>query len=141
GVKRVTPLNVGGAFHTPLMADATAGLAVEVRELELAKPDAPVVSNHDAAASDDADGWRERLPAHVSVPVRWRSTMDTLVGLGADQFWEVGHGSALAALAQRRAPARHRRRAATPPPLPRRAPPAVTVRNVATPDDLTLEVA
>jgi [acyl-carrier-protein] S-malonyltransferase len=127
GVKRVTALNVGGAFHTPLMADATAGLELEVVELELAKPTAPVVSNHDAAAYDDADGWRERLPHHVSVPVRWRSTMETLVGLGATEFWEVGHGSMLAALAKRGAP-------------------AVTVRNFATPDDRpdddsTLEVA
>ena len=80
GVRRVTALNVGGAFHTPLMADATAGLELEVgrprtRQARLR----PVVSNHDAQAYDDADGWRERLPNHVSVPVRWRSTMDTLV--------------------------------------------------------------
>ena len=93
----------------------------KVVELDLTKPSAPVVSNHDAEAYDDADGWRERLPSHVSVPVRWRSTMDTLVTLGATQFWEVGHGSMLAALAKRGAP-------------------DVTVRNVATPEDLTLEV-
>jgi [acyl-carrier-protein] S-malonyltransferase len=127
GVKRVTGLNVGGAFHTPLMDDATAALETEVVELQLARPSAPVVSNHDAAAYDDADGWRERLPSHVSVPVRWRSTMDTLVGLGAAEFWEVGHGSMLAALAKRGAP-------------------DVTVRNFASPDDrpnhdTTLEVA
>jgi [acyl-carrier-protein] S-malonyltransferase len=122
GIKRVTALNVGGAFHTPLMADATAGLVVEAAELDLRPPRAPVVSNHDAQPYGDADGWRERLPHHVSVPVRWRSTMDTLVGLGAAEFWEVGHGSMLAALAKRGAP-------------------GVTVRNFATPDDSTLEVA
>jgi [acyl-carrier-protein] S-malonyltransferase len=122
GVKRVTALNVGGAFHTPLMADATTGLAVEVVDLPLSKPTAPVVSNHDAAPYDDADGWRERLPSHVSVPVRWRSTMDTLVGLDASELWEVGHGSMLATLAKRGAP-------------------NVVVRNIATPEDLDLEVA
>ena len=122
GVRRVTALNVGGAFHTPLMLDATAGLQDEVADLDLGAPVAPVVSNHDAVAYTDADGWRERLPRHVSVPVRWRSTMDTLVGLGATTFLEVGHGSMLAALAKRGAP-------------------TVTVRNVATPDDLILEVA
>jgi [acyl-carrier-protein] S-malonyltransferase len=122
GVRRVTPLNVGGAFHTPLMGDATAGLVEEAARLELTAPSAPVVSNHDAVAYADADGWRERLPAHVSVPVRWRSTMDTMVDLGADFFWEVGHGSMVAALAKRGAP-------------------GVTVRNFATPHDLTLEVA
>jgi [acyl-carrier-protein] S-malonyltransferase len=107
GVRRVTPLNVGGAFHTPLMHDATVGLADVVATLALATPDAPVVSNHDAVAYRDADGWRERLPAHVSVPVRWRSTMDTLVDLGATTFLEVGHGSMLAALAKRGAPGVH----------------------------------
>ncbi len=122
GVRRVTALNVGGAFHTPLMHDATAGLRDEVVSLDLRLPTAPVVSNHDAVAYTDADGWRDRLPTHVSVPVRWRSTMDTLVGLGATTFLEVGHGSMLAALAKRGAP-------------------SVTVRNVATPEDLTLEVA
>ena len=124
GVRRVTALNVGGAFHTPLMADATAELQPEAAALDFASPAAPVVSNHDAVAYTDADGWRDRLPAHVSVPVRWRSTMDTLTGLGATTFLEVGHGSMLAALAKRGAP-------------------SVTVRNIATPADIPtiLEVA
>jgi [acyl-carrier-protein] S-malonyltransferase len=126
GVRRVTALNVGGAFHTPLMADATAALVTEAAALVLTAPVAPVVSNHDAQPYTDADGWRERLPNHVSVPVRWRSTMDTLEGLGAGTFWEVGHGTMLAALAKRGAP-------------------DVTVRNFATPEQLvndsTLEVA
>ena len=127
GVKRVAPLNVGGAFHTPLMADATTGLEAEVAELALAAPRRPVVSNQDAHAYDDADGWRARLPAHVSVPVRWRSTMETLGAVGASTFWEVGHGTMLAALAKRGAP-------------------GVAVRNFATPSDITnddspLEVA
>jgi [acyl-carrier-protein] S-malonyltransferase len=109
------------------MADATAGLVDEAAVLTLSTPTAPVASNHDAQPYTDADGWRERLPNHVSVPVRWRSTMDTLVGLGATTFWEVGHGSMLAALAKRGAP-------------------DVTVRNFATPEDVadadsTLEVA
>src|SRR5207237_6203757 len=86
GVRRVTPLNVGGAFHTPLMADATAALQPEARALDLGEPVAPVVSNHDAVAYGDADGWRDRLPAHVSVRGRWRSKMDTLVGRGVPVF-------------------------------------------------------
>jgi [acyl-carrier-protein] S-malonyltransferase len=117
GIKRVTPLKVGGAFHTPLMRDATLGLELEVTALDLAGPVAPIVSNHDGQAYADSDGWRRRLPEHVSVPVRWRSTMTKLVGLGADTFVEVGNGSMLAALAKRGAP-------------------GVTVRNVAVPDDL-----
>jgi [acyl-carrier-protein] S-malonyltransferase len=117
GVKRATPLNVGGAFHTPLMRDASDGLAEALVAVTLHTPSAPVVSNDDARPYEDADGWRDRLTRHVAVPVRWRSTMDTLVSLGATEFVEVGHGSMLAALAKRGAP-------------------GVTVRNVATPDDV-----
>lgn len=118
GVKRVTPLNVGGAFHTPLMRDASSSLTSELADVQFAVPQSPVVSNHDATAYGDADGWRERLAQHVAVPVRWRSTMDTLVAEGADTFLEVGHGSMLAALAKRGAP-------------------EVVVRNIAVPEDLS----
>ena len=121
GVKRATPLKVGGAFHTPLMRDATVGLALELAALDFAVPAAPIVSNDDAAAHSDAEGWRVRLADHVSVPVRWRTTMDALVGLGAGTFLEVGHGSMLAALAKRGVP-------------------DVTVRNIATPEDVTQSI-
>jgi [acyl-carrier-protein] S-malonyltransferase len=104
GVKRATPLNVGGAFHTPLMRDAADGLAAEVSELPLSKPTAPVVSNDDAQPYDDADGWRTRLPVHVTKPVQWRTSMETLAGLGTSSFLEVGHGSMLATLAKRIVP-------------------------------------
>ena len=119
GVKRVTPLNVGGAFHTPLMRDASTSLTSELAGVQFASPESPVVSNHDATAYGDGDGWRGRLPQHVAVPVRWRSTMQTLVSQGADTFLEVGHGSMLAALAKRGAP-------------------DVAVRNIAVPDDLSI---
>jgi [acyl-carrier-protein] S-malonyltransferase len=117
GVKRVTPLNVGGAFHTPLMRDAGDALPSELSSVTFATPSAPVVSNHDARAYSDGDGWRDRLPQHVTVPVRWRESMETMAGLGVTSFLEVGHGSMLAGLAKR-----------TTPDLP--------VRPVATPDDV-----
>ena len=117
GVKRVTPLNVGGAFHTPLMHDASVGLTADLSTVTFAAPSAPVVSNDDAVAYDDGEGWRVRLAEHVSVPVRWRSTMDTLVGAGAGTFLEVGHGSMLAALAKRGAP-------------------DVVVQNISSPEDI-----
>jgi [acyl-carrier-protein] S-malonyltransferase len=117
GVKRVTSLNVGGAFHTPLMHDASVGLTADLSTVTFAAPSAPVVSNDDAVAYDDGAGWRVRLAKHVSVPVRWRSTMDTLVAAGAGTFLEVGHGSMLAALAKRGAP-------------------EVTVQNISSPEDI-----
>jgi [acyl-carrier-protein] S-malonyltransferase len=101
GVKRATPLNVGGAFHTPLMRDAADRLAAELPAVPLSPPTAPVVSNGDAQPYEDADGWRSRLAVHVTDPVRWRTSMETIAGLGATRCLEVGHGSMLATLAKR----------------------------------------
>ncbi len=117
GVKRVTPLNVGGAFHTPLMRDAADALPSELSSVAFGAPASPVVSNHDARAYTDGDGWRDRLPQHVTVPVRWRESMETMAGLGVTSFLEVGHGSMLAGLAKRTTP-------------------DIPVRPVATPDDV-----
>jgi [acyl-carrier-protein] S-malonyltransferase len=104
GVKRATPLNVGGAFHTPLMRDAADGLAAELPAVPLSPPDGPVVSNGDAQAYEDADGWRSRLAVHVTGPVRWRTSMETISGMGVTQCLEVGNGSMLATLAKRIVP-------------------------------------
>lgn len=119
GVKRATVLNVGGAFHTPLMRDAADGLREQLDDIALKTPTGAIVSNHDAVAYTDADGWRVRLADHVTVPVRWRASMETLTGLGADQFLEVGHGSMLAALAKRTVPFHPVIGIATPDDLPR----------------------
>jgi [acyl-carrier-protein] S-malonyltransferase len=104
GIKRAMPLNVGGAFHTPLMASARDGLGAALASVTLSDPRGPIVSNHDGAAYDDGDGWRARLPEHVTVPVRWRTSMETLVRLGADAFVEVGAGSMIAGVAKRTVP-------------------------------------
>jgi [acyl-carrier-protein] S-malonyltransferase len=122
GVKRATPLNVGGAFHTPLMRSAADALLDELAAVTFRTPAAPVVSNLDAGPHDDTD-WRPRSAEHVAVPVRWRESTLTMAVLGATTFLEVGHGSMLAGLA-------------------RRTTPDIPVRGVATPADadaLTLE--
>jgi [acyl-carrier-protein] S-malonyltransferase len=118
GVKRASPLNVGGAFHTPLMQEASEDLRDVLAAVDFAAPQAPVVLNQDGTAvADGGAEWRTRLADHVSVPVRWRTTQETLAGLGAAEFIEVGHGTMLAALAKRTVP-------------------DIPVRNVAVPGDL-----
>ncbi|MDP8975482.1 MAG: ACP S-malonyltransferase [Actinomycetota bacterium] len=104
GVRRATRLRVGGAFHTPLMADAANAFAHDLRTASLSKSSVPVVSNGDALAYDDGDGWRQRLEAHLVRPVRWRESVQTLVSLGATDLVEVGPGSILAGLARRIVP-------------------------------------
>jgi [acyl-carrier-protein] S-malonyltransferase len=104
GIRRVMALSVGGAFHTPLMSSARDGLVAALEDVALQTPRAPIVSNEDGTAYDDADGWRTRLPVHVTRPVRWRTSMETLVGLGAESFIEVGYGSMIAGVAKRTVP-------------------------------------
>ena len=104
GVRRATNLNVGGAFHTPLMGSARDGLVDVLEDVPFATPRAPVVSNHDGVAYADGAGWRARLADHVTVPVRWRSSMETLAGKGSSAFVEVGHGSMIAGVAKRTVP-------------------------------------
>jgi len=104
GVKRATPLKVGGAFHTPLMAPARDGLIAALADVAFGTPVALIVSNQNGAAYTDGDGWRTRLPEHITVPVRWRTSMETLGALGATTFVEVGHGSMIAGVAKRTVP-------------------------------------
>jgi [acyl-carrier-protein] S-malonyltransferase len=104
GVRRAMALNVGGAFHTPLMSSARHELAEVLAGVTFHAPTAPVVSNHDGVAYDDAAGWRARLAEHVIVPVRWRGSMETLAHRGADAFVEVGYGSMIAGVAKRTVP-------------------------------------
>lgn len=103
GVRRTMSLNVGGAFHTPLMAGARDGLVAALTQIALGAPSAPVVSNADAVAHADAEGWRTRLADHPLRPVRWRESMLTLAAapLAAEAFVEVGHGSMIAGVARR----------------------------------------
>jgi [acyl-carrier-protein] S-malonyltransferase len=101
GVKKVVRLDVDGAFHTPLMQAAADDLFADLAGANFRQPSVPVVSNADATACIDTDGWRERLVEHLVHPVRWRQSLDTLVDLGADTLVEVGPGRVLTGLARK----------------------------------------
>ena len=118
GVRRVLPLNVGGAFHTPLMDAARAGLEPVLAGTAFTAPAWPVVSNVDARPYDDGDGCRTRLAEHLVRPVRWRQSMESLVDLGAESFLEVGPGAVLGGLARRTVPGREVRGVAVPDDVP-----------------------
>ncbi|HKY66741.1 MAG TPA: ACP S-malonyltransferase [Acidimicrobiales bacterium] len=117
GIRKVMPLAVGHAFHTPLLADAAAELAPTLAATTFRASTAPIVTNTDAATVDDPTDWPDLLTRHLVEPVRWRETQLALAGCGAATFVEVGPGRVLAGLAKRTVP-------------------DVTVLNVATPADL-----
>ena len=122
GVKRVIPLNVGGAFHTPLMQPAADAFAADLATAPFVDTSTPVLSNTDGRPYTDAAGWPARLADQLVRPVRWAATMPSLVALGAGTFVEVGPGTTLTSMAKR-------------------AVPAVALHNLAVPSDLPLEPA
>ncbi len=117
GAKKVLPIPVSGAFHTPLMAPARTALRKALGDAVFLTPEVPVVANVDARVHGDLAEWPSLLSAQLCSPVRWRQTLDTLAGLGATTLVEVGPGGVLSGLA-------------------RRVVPEITALSVAKPDDL-----
>lgn len=105
GAKRVLPLKVSGAFHSPLMAPAAAGLAVALDAVTFRDPAAPVVANASAEPARDAGTARRLLAAQLLAPVRWVTSMQAAAGLaGGASFVELGPGTVLGGLLKRIVP-------------------------------------
>jgi [acyl-carrier-protein] S-malonyltransferase len=104
GARRAIPLNVSGAFHSPLMTAAATGFGAALDAVSIADPQPPVVCNVDARDVHSAGDLRDRLRAQLTSPVRWIDCVHRLVDLGAEMLVEVGPGSVLSGLARRIAP-------------------------------------
>ncbi len=102
GAKRVLPLNVSGAFHSPLMQVAERGLAEQLRAVELRAPAFPVVSNVTAAPVREPEEARRLLVEQLTSPVRWVASVRTMMAeAGITRFLEPGPGSVLTGLLRR----------------------------------------
>ncbi len=99
--KRAIMLEVGGAFHSPLMEPARIGLEEFLQKLPIKNPSVPVVANVTASSVMDADDIRRLLVKQVTEPVRWSQTMDYLVSNGVSSIIEIGPGKVLSGLAKR----------------------------------------
>lgn len=104
GARRAIPLNVSGAFHSPLMTSAAQRFGIVLDSTALSDPHPPVVCNVDGNDVQTAAELRERLRAQLTSPVRWIDCVRRLVALGADLLVEVGPGNVLSGLARRIAP-------------------------------------
>ncbi len=101
GAKRAMILQVGGAFHSPLMASAQDGMREFLDTLTFNKPKIDIIPNVTATQERDAMMLKELLIEQLTTPVRWYQTMKAINQYGIDTFIEVGPGKVLTGLAKR----------------------------------------
>lgn len=101
GARRVVPLPVSGAFHSPLMADAVAGLADALHSATITTPACPVYLNVSGEPTTDTETIRRLLLEQLTSPVRWVQTLNAMQRDGAQRFIEIGTGNVLSGLVKR----------------------------------------
>ena len=101
GAKKVMPLPVSGAFHTPYMTPARERLRKAIAEADPRDTEVPVVSNVDALPHDHGIEWSALLSAQLSSPVRWKHCLLSLADAGVTEFVELGPGGVLTGMAKR----------------------------------------
>ena len=104
GAKRALPLQVGGAFHSPLMEPARTELAAAIASTHFSNPTCPVVQNFTALPETDPAKIRENLMAQLTAPVRWTQSVKQMALDGALLFVESGPGKVLQGLVKKIAP-------------------------------------
>jgi len=103
GARKVIPLKVSGAFHSPLVASAAAALRAPLTAVDWATP-APAFFSV-CSVGWESDSFSELLLRQIIAPVRFTAAIESLVAQGYDSFLEVGPGSVLTGLVKRIAPA------------------------------------
>jgi [acyl-carrier-protein] S-malonyltransferase len=105
GAKRVIPLKVSGAFHSPLMAPAVDGLREALAEATFADPTFPVIANASGEAVRTGVDAKRLLADQLTAPVRWVACTQALAEVApAATFVEIGPGNVLAGLLKRIVP-------------------------------------
>jgi [acyl-carrier-protein] S-malonyltransferase len=106
GAKRVVPLNVSGAFHSPLLEGAAKAFAEDLAVTAVERPAVPLVANVSARPVETAEELKAGLTAQLTSPVLWHDTMETICGGGDPPrvVLEVGPGRVLSNLAKRAYP-------------------------------------
>jgi [acyl-carrier-protein] S-malonyltransferase len=101
GAKKVMPLVVSGAFHSPLMESAQQELKAALMEIDIQTAKFPVYTNVTAKPVKNPDEIREMLYKQLTHPVRWVETIENMISDGGADFYEVGPGTVLAGLVKR----------------------------------------
>ena len=101
GAKKTVPLQVSGAFHSSLMAQAQEGLADALAEVNLRDPEVPIVANSIASSVTTAAQVRKELATGLCHCVQWKKSVHYMVEAGASHFVEFGPARVLSSLIKR----------------------------------------
>ena len=101
GAKRAVMLPVSAPFHCALMAPAAEAMAEALAEVSISAPRVPLVANVSVEAVTDPDTIRALLVEQVTGAVRWRESVEYMIGNGVSEFWEIGAGKALSGMVRR----------------------------------------
>jgi [acyl-carrier-protein] S-malonyltransferase len=114
GAKRIVPLNVSAAFHTPLMAPAAGRLRGALDRVAWRMPRVPVMANFTGRPHGGAETIPRVMEMQLRSPVRWSACVASLTEMGCDVFIEVGPKRALTGMMRELAPGRTAVAVATP---------------------------
>ena len=98
GAKRALKLNVGGAFHSPLMQPAQAELAEAINETKIQNPTCPVYQNVSTIGETSPEIIKKNLVSQLTAPVKWTQSIQNMIADGCKNYMEVGPGSVLQGL-------------------------------------------
>jgi len=101
GAKRVLPLPVGGAFHSPFMEPARVELAAAIEQTEIMAPVCPIFQNVNAKPSQDPTTIKKNLIDQLTGAVLWTQSVEAMVAAGASEFIECGPGKVLQGLVKK----------------------------------------
>ncbi|MBI2852230.1 MAG: ACP S-malonyltransferase [Chloroflexi bacterium] len=101
GAARTVPLQVSGAFHSPLMLSAKEGLAQVIAEIAFKDPAVPVIANTSAQPITRADEIGAELMGQMLNSVQWQRSIQYMIGNGISTFAEIGPGKVLTGLIRR----------------------------------------
>ena len=98
GAKRVVPLPVSGAFHSPFMEPAREALADKIKATRFYRPTCPIYQNVTAKPTQDPEVIQKHLIAQLTSPVLWTQSVQQMLADGASDFLEIGPGKVLTGL-------------------------------------------
>ena len=104
GAKRALVLQVGGAFHSPLMKPAEDQLATAIENTHFNTPTCPVYQNVGAEPETEPEAIKRNLLKQLTAPVKWTQCVQAMVRDGANNFIEIGPGKVLQGLVKKIAP-------------------------------------